>query len=180
MQYLKENFSKCLIIFMIYSLIGWCWEEFLLGVIQGQGYTDRGVLLGPYCLIYGIGALIVILILWPLKKKEIKFGKINISPILIFFLCSFIFAILELASSYIMELFYNHWDWDYSNLAFDYEGRIAPLISLGFGLGGVIIIYLIQPLVTKILNKLNQETIKTIATFLTFLLFIDLIYTIIT
>ena len=42
--------------FMFYSVIGWIYEVFLEVVVYRWGYSDRGVLIGPYCIVYGFGA----------------------------------------------------------------------------------------------------------------------------
>ena len=41
--------------FMMYSVIGWLYEVFLEVVVYRWGFSNRGVLYGPYCLIYGVG-----------------------------------------------------------------------------------------------------------------------------
>lgn len=64
--------------FMIYSVVGWIYESILCSVAQKK-FINRGFLNGPYCPIYGSGAVLVILVL----------GKLT-NPFLLFFCgCSF-------------------------------------------------------------------------------------------
>ena len=55
----KRTFlSRWFLYFFCYSVIGWCYEVFLEVVIYRWGFSNRGVLFGPYCPVYGFGALI--------------------------------------------------------------------------------------------------------------------------
>lgn len=47
--------------FLLYSFVGWVYEIFLEVVVYRWGYSDRGVLFGPYCPVYGVGALVFLL-----------------------------------------------------------------------------------------------------------------------
>ena len=57
---LLTKIQKAVIYFVLYSVIGWCYEVFLEVVVYRWGFSNRGVLLGPYCVVYGFGALILI------------------------------------------------------------------------------------------------------------------------
>ena len=69
---------------MLYSIIGWIYEVFLEVVVYRWGFSNRGVLFGPYCVIYGTGALILIFSLGWLMEKRIYMGKILMTPFLVF------------------------------------------------------------------------------------------------
>ena len=84
---------------------------FLEVVVYRWGFSNRGVLFGPYCIIYGVGALILIFTLGGLKKKRICLGRLCITPVLVFIGIVVITTVLELAGSYIMELLYGEWLW---------------------------------------------------------------------
>ena len=49
--------------FMLYSVIGWIYEVFLEVVVYRWGFSNRGALFGPYCVVYGFGAVILLLTL---------------------------------------------------------------------------------------------------------------------
>ena len=75
----KEKVNKILeakkyyLYFMMYAVFGWLYEVFLEVFIYKWGYSDRGVLTGPYCPVYGVGALLFIFLVRPLiKKKPLK------------------------------------------------------------------------------------------------------------
>ena len=50
------------LLFLIYSFIGWLIEIINVSWIEKR-FVNRGFLLGPYCPIYGVGCLLLILLL---------------------------------------------------------------------------------------------------------------------
>ena len=86
---MKEKISKYFIYFMLYSIIGWCYEVFLEVVVYKWGFTNRGVLFGPYCPVYGFGALAFIFTAYQLIKNKKGWKKYFMIPI-IFLLCSIV------------------------------------------------------------------------------------------
>ena len=38
--------------FVFYSIIGWIYEVFLEVVVYRWGFSNRGALFGPYCIVY--------------------------------------------------------------------------------------------------------------------------------
>ena len=71
---LLENVEKYMIWLFFYSVVGWIYESTLCSV-RAHKFINRGFLNGPYCPIYGWGAVLDILIL----------GKVQ-NPVLLFFL----------------------------------------------------------------------------------------------
>lgn len=70
------------------------------------------------------------------------------------------------------------WPWQtYVDYKYNFEGRIALSPSLRFGLGGVIFLYLLEPLFDKILNRLNKKTTNIIFYLVLAIFLIDVIYT---
>ena len=169
--------SKYFICFMMYSIIGWCYEVFLEVVVYKWGFSNRGVLFGPYCPVYGFGALTFIFVLHKLKEKKIKVWKINITPLLVFLGIIFIATTMELVTSYILEVFRGEWLWDYTTYSYNFQGRIALNPSVRFGLGGMVFMYLLQPLFDKICSKLGKKKVKKVAFVLGFIILCDAIYT---
>ena len=151
--------SEYLIYFMMYSVIGWIYEVFLEVVVYRWGFSNRGVLFGPYCVIYGFGALILILSLSWLQKRRIYAGRLLITPLLVFIGIVVITTVVELICSYIMEFTTGGWLWDYRRFAFNFEGRIALNPSIRFGIGGMVFLYLLQPLFKKLCARLSDKAV---------------------
>lgn len=174
---MKEKLKKYFIYFMLYSIIGWIYEVFLEVVIYRWGFTNRGVLFGPYCPVYGFGALAFIFTVYPLIKDKNGIKKFLMIPI-VFLLCMGIATLIELVTSYICELAMGSWPWQtYKDYKYNFQARIALSPSLRFGLGGVIFLYLLQPLFEKLCNKLPRKVLTIISSILTVILVCDSIYT---
>ena len=99
---MKDKLSKYFIFFMLYAIIGWCYEVFLEVIVYKWGFTNRGVLFGPYCPVYGFGALAFIFTVYPLIKNKKGLEKYLMIPI-VFLLCMVIATTIELITSYICE-----------------------------------------------------------------------------
>lgn len=171
--------KKYMIYFMLYSIIGWCYEVFLEVVVYRWGFSNRGFLFGPYCPIYGFGALTFIILLRNLKNKKIKILNINITPLLVFIGIMVISTTIELITSYILEMFTGKWLWDYNSYKFNFQGRIALNPSVRFGIGGMIFMYVFQPLFEKLCDKMGERKQNIISIICFMIICIDLIFKIV-
>lgn len=174
---MPEKVKKYVIYFLLYSIIGWIYEVFLEVVVYKWGFSNRGFLTGPYCVIHGFASLIFIITLYGLKKKKIKIGKIFVTPIVIFLGIVFISTLIELIGSYIMEAITGSWMWDYTRFALNFQGRIALNPSVRFGIGGMIFLYVFQPIFEKFTNKMSTKMLTIISNLIIVVLFVDCIYT---
>ena len=104
---MEINVSVYFILFIIYAMIGWC-IEIINGLIQTKKFVNRGFLIGPYCPIYGVGGILITLLL----------SKYYDDPIVLFFMGIAVCGILEYLTSYIMEKFFKARWWDYSKRKF--------------------------------------------------------------
>ncbi len=174
----KQQLQKLFICFMMYAVLGWCYEVILETFIYQWGFSNRGVLFGPYCPVYGVGALSFLLCLNPLmRKKDVKWLNIA-KPLLIFIGCMTIATVIELIASYILEFFTGAWPWQtYAEYKYNFQARIALSTSLRFGLGGTLFLYIVQPFYNLLLSKPKERTINIIAVILLIAVGADCIYT---
>lgn len=162
--------------FMAYAVVGWIYEVFLEVVVYRWGFSNRGFLFGPYLPVYGFGAIAILLVLQPLKKKRISIGRYNITPILVFLGIVALTTGLELLTSYIMEWTTGGWLWDYDRFAWNFQGRIALNPSLRFGIGGMFFLYCVQPLLEKANGALSDKARSLLSGCLFILILADFIY----
>lgn len=156
---MKQTLEKYFIYFMFYSIIGWIYEVVLEVFIYRWGFSNRGTLFGPYCIIYGVGALAFILCLRRVKEKKIRIGKISITPVIVFLGIVAVATAMELIGSYIMEWTTGDWMWNYERFAFNFQGRIALNPSVRFGIGGMIFMYVLQPLFEKFTDRISKKAL---------------------
>ncbi len=142
MEYLVD----LILLFFIYSFTGWC-IEVTLKYIQYHRLINRGFFTGPVLPIYGSGALLITLAVGSLRPVESACGT---TFALSFLLC----GMLEYTTSWVMEKrFHARW-WDYSGKPMNLNGRIWIGNLILFGLAGVAVIHLINPLLYRLLPLL--------------------------
>lgn len=146
------NIFGYFMLFMTYSVVGWI-IEIINEIVCAKRYVNRGFLIGPYCPIYGVGALLMILML----------NRYLNDPIALFVMAVVICSILEYLTSFFMEkLFKARW-WDYTNRKFNINGRICLETSILFGIGGLIIMYFVNPVIVSVLSMIPDVILKLIS-----------------
>lgn len=148
------------LLFLTYSFLGWCMEV-ICKLIQTKKFIDRGFLIGPYCPIYGWGAITITILL----KRYME------DPLALFVMSTIICSIIEYFTSYLMEKKYHARWWDYSNKKFNINGRICLETLIPFGILGVIIMYATNPILFNLYNKIPQLAIHILSgtLFITFI-----------
>lgn len=146
--------------FLIYAVVGWICEMFYTS-IPSKKVVNRGFLLGPYCPIYGCGCMLII---WLLEK-------FTDSPLVLFTQAMVICMALEYLTSLLMEVIFKARWWDYSSQKYNINGRVCLETAIPFGLGGLVIMYLINPIVDSILTSIPNILLIIISLVL-FIMFI--------
>lgn len=150
------------LLFFFYSILGWLMEV-IVKYFQFKKIINRGFLVGPYCPIYGWGAILITLLL----------KKYYYDPLALFLFGMIVCAILEYLTSFIMEkLFGARW-WDYSQKKFNINGRVCLDTMIPFGLLGLLIIHVINPFLFSIYNKINSNILLLICTILILIYIVD-------
>lgn len=143
--------STLFIWFILYSIIGWVYETAFCSIKQLQ-WDNRGMLIGPYCPIYGVGAVLDVLLCSGLADARY-----------VFIACMLGSAVLEYLTSYATErLFHAVW-WDYSRLPFNLHGRICLSCSVGFGIAGLIVLYGIHPYMKSLTTPIPRDVQELLA-----------------
>lgn len=144
--------------FLLYALLGWLYEVFLEVAVYRWGYSDRGVLFGPWCPVYGVGAMAFLLCFRPLLRRREPLWLRWVKPLLLFLGCMALATSIELAASYLLEALTGAWPWQtYLDYAVNFQGRIALSPSLRFGLGGLACLYILQPLFERLIGRLPDR-----------------------
>ncbi|MBR0040266.1 MAG: hypothetical protein IJP64_02690 [Oscillospiraceae bacterium] len=142
-----EDTVRLILLFFAYSFLGWC-IEVTLKYFQFHRFINRGFFTGPILPIYGSGAAAITLAVGGLSRFESGCGT---TFALSFVIC----GTLEYLTSYFMEQrFHARW-WDYSQKPMNLHGRVWIGNLLLFGLGGVAIIHILNPLFDRTLAALS-------------------------
>ena len=161
--------DRCIIYFIILSFIGYIYESIAM-TIWGGKWDNRGFLYGPIIPIYGFAALGGTLFF--------RYCMTDYTPLQVFLIAIGSSAVLEYSVHYTMEkLFHAYW-WDYSKAPLNLNGRICLPASLGFGLAGLIIIYVINPRLVPFIEALPDTFVEVLSIILTILFTVDLTMTV--
>ena len=111
----KFNLSKYLWIFLIGALLGYGIESFYHVIKHGTFVSKRGLLYGHIKPIYGIGTVIITLLVNMFKDK---------SKMEVFVFGSLVGGIFEYLCSLFLEIVFGTRMWSYANMGFDINGRV--------------------------------------------------------
>lgn len=162
--------------FFAYAFIGYLYETVLEVVIYRWGFSNRGVLFGPYLPVYGVGALAFLFLWYRLIRDKSGKNKLLMVPI-IFILTMLTATLIELLTSYILEWTMGSWPWQtYAAYPLNFQARIALNPSIRFGLGGVIFLYLVQPFLDRVSYKIGDRAGKRISMLILSTMVLDLIF----
>jgi hypothetical protein len=171
----KEHIKICgisiwriLAYFVVYSVAGFIIETIFGLLTKGVLESRKSFLYGPFCSIYGLGAVLMILPLQKYKKNNYT----------LFFAGFFIGSIIEYMVSLVGELIFHIKWWDYSDQIFNINGRICVLFSLFWGLLAIYLMSDINPRIDKFIDfvksKIPANYMKTVIIFSILFLSFDL------
>ncbi len=149
----NNNLHLYILYFFIFAFAGWLMETIYSFIILGH-FTMRGFLYGPICPIYGYGALILIIFLAKYKNNFIK----------LFAYASVVCSAFEYYTSYILEvLFHSYW-WNYKNDFLNLNGRISFFYTIAWGVIAIVFVGFIYPFIDKKMNniipKISSSNLK--------------------
>ena len=155
--------------FLIYSILG-----FLLETIRSFFVNSKftsGILYGPWTPIYGIGIVIVILI------SNYLFSHLHLSrwleTFITFIIITLVLTLLEWLGGVLIEKIFHVVFWDYSKEALSIGKYISLSKSLIWGVGSIIFIYVLKPLLEGVIKRVPVP----VTVILTLLMLSDLILT---
>ena len=149
---------------IVYSFAGWLLESIYKSLYMKK-IVNSGFLIGPYCPIYGFGAIIMLLTLNFLKEK----------PVLLFLASFFILSCWEYLVGLFLEKIFKTKYWDYSNIKFNIHGRVCLKNSIYWGILGLIFIEILHPFVEAQISQLPEGVLVYTSTIIGIAMVVDLI-----
>lgn len=135
-----------IIIFLIASVLGLVIETVYIYIVFGILESRVGLVWGPFSSLYGVGAVLLTAILWPLRKQ---------STFKLFFLSAGIGGALEQFAGWAMENFAHMQSWTYLGLPDHITQWVAWRFLFMWGLLGVIWCRVIMP---EMLFRIGEPT----------------------
>ena len=164
------TFQNLVFVFIICAILGWFVEVGYVYLLNGK-IVNRGMTYGPYCSIYGVGAVILYLLFHNIERT-----KANIPYI--FVIASISMGGFELLSGLGFKYILGIEMWSYDGQFLEILDYTTVPILLGWGILGTFFVFFIQPLLYKIISVIPQRLSKTIATAIITVYFLDLAFSV--
>ena len=163
----KASVSEMVLVFTVAAIAGYFIETGYVFLSVGK-IVKRGMLMGPYCPIYGFGALILYSIFYNIKptKKNIP---------LIFIIASLILGSFELLCGLGFKYILNIEMWNYSDKPLNILNYTTVPILIGWGILGTIYVFFIHPLILRFVRLFKPKIMCKIALILSLIFICDLI-----
>lgn len=153
-------------LFFAYSFLGWVLETVVAATKQKR-FVNRGLINGPFCVIYGIAAVVISVYLQELSGLWLLLG-------------SAIFAtVIEWVAGHLIEKLYHEKWWDYSGMRWNLDGYICLPASVCWGVLGFAADRWGNPLLTGLFGLVPMLAGKVIVWVLAVLLALDVTATLI-
>lgn len=137
------SFWQILEYFIVYSILGYVIETLYGLLTKGVIESRQSMLYGPFCCIYGLGAICLLCIPKSAKKNNWTL-----------FIAGFIIgSVVEYIVSWVGEVIFNIKWWDYSNFPLNINGRVCVYFSIFWGILTICLNKVINPTVDKVLGK---------------------------
>ena len=143
----ERKFHKYLWYLIIFSILGLILECVINFIKAKTTDTPFLVTTGPFCIFYGIGAILTILCLQQYKGKKIK----------LFIIGYILMSAIQYALSFILETIVGARLWNYTWSKFNINGRVCLEYAILWGIITVILIEVLKDFVDKIINLMKGK-----------------------
>lgn len=171
LKILGITFWRLFAYFIIYSVIGFVIETLFGMAKYGMLESRQSFLYGPFCAIYGVGAIIMILSLQYFKKS---YNSLFIGGCIVG-------SITEYLVSWIGEAILHLKWWDYSKMPFNINGRICLLYAVFWGFLGLYLMISLNPKIDRLINfiksKISINLLQIFVVLCTIFMFVDCVST---
>ncbi len=132
--------------FVLYSIFGWLIESIYMSFCNKK-LTNRGFAKGPFCPIYGFGAVACYLILGSLKGQYLK----------IYIIGAILATIFEyLVGIGMIKIFGELW-WDYSEKPFNYQGILCLESTIAWGFYAIGVVQFVHEAIYRIIDSVDMQ-----------------------
>lgn len=139
--------------FFVYGLLGWC-AEVVFAAVKEHRLVNRGFLCGPICPIYGFGMVALLY-----AARALGAPGLPLSVPVVFVVGGVLTTLLELVAGWgLYRLFRIRW-WDYTGIPFNLGGYICPQFSLLWGLGSVVMVKVLHPLLARLGDRIPLQAL---------------------
>lgn len=149
-------FAKLFVIFLIGCVFGTFYEEILHFITHREWSNRQAMIFGPFNPIYGIPAVIFILILGKDNEKR--------SIIKTYLYSVIIGGVAEYGVGFFIETLFGVKFWDYDGYFLNIDGKTTLPFMLFWGILGVILLKVIYPFVSEKLENIPYRIAQPVYT----------------
>lgn len=131
--------------FIIYSVLGWFVESVYMSFCNHR-LTNRGFAKGPFCPIYGFGAVIGYLVLNPLSGHYVT----------LYLTGAFLATTFEYLVGIMMQKLLGEVWWDYTEKPMNYKGIICLESTIAWGFYAIIITMFLHERVLHLIDAMDM------------------------
>ncbi len=136
--------------FLLYSILGFLLET-IAAFIMKSGFKS-GILYGPWTPVYGIGAILTIIISeYFFKHLHLKIWQ---ETIIVFIIITLVLTFIEWLGGIGIEFLFKKSFWDYSDDPTSIGKYISIRMSLIWGVGAILFIYFLNPILKNFIGKI--------------------------
>lgn len=146
---IKSKLHYLLWYFIIFSVIGLIIETTYGFATMGIIESRKGLYLGPFCPIYGVGGAILIFTLDKFRSNKIKLALYG----------GILGSVIEYVLSFMLEAIYGARFWDYGYVKYNLNGRICIIYSIFWAILSVVLIGLIKPKIDRLIDKIGRDEV---------------------
>lgn len=142
------NFYQLFWVFFIGCFLGVVVETIWCVATRGHFESRKGLIYGPFNLVYGFGALLMTVGLRPLSGKNDAWtfgGGVAIG------------SVFEYLCSWFQEIVLGTVSWQYDSMPFNLHGRINLLYSMFWGILAVLWMRLLYPLMRRVIARIPNQ-----------------------
>lgn len=158
------SFLNLALMFFIFCVMGWVWEVIYTAVTE-KVVAKRGMLHGPWLPLYGVGGVLILLLLNPFKSN----------PALVFLLAMLLCGTVEYFTGVVIEHIFGCRWWDYTPKRIHLHGRICLSGVLLFGFSGAAAVCGFGPILNDNIGRIWFPVHVSIVAVLGILFIVDLI-----
>lgn len=157
-------FEKIFWIFMVGNVVGWALESVYAFLKPPHQFEMRtSVVIGPFILVYGLGAVVITLLLYRMYQQR---------DVLIFCASMIIGGTFEYLCSFFQQVAFGTVSWEYSETKLSIGGRTNLLYAFFWGILGLLWLKDIYPAISgwiqKIPKKIGRPLTGAVALFMVF------------
>lgn len=158
-------YSKIFFFFLIGAIVGVYYEQLLTLFTQGEWVSRKGLIYGPFNLVYGFGFALFYLFLGK-NDEQRSWWKTYIYSCLIG-------GATEYFCSYFEQLFFHTESWNYSSYFLNIQGRTTIPFMLFWGFFGMLLLKVVYPFAGKYIEKIPYKIGQFIVVFMTIFIIFD-------